>query len=137
VPCKAGRITAVVYANGDVSVCEMHKPLGNLREKPFWEIWNSPAANELRESIARKDCFCTTEVFMWSSITYQPTQLVKAMVGGKVWQKSKSLPAGQRVKYPELPVLAAVAAGEDAGSDEIAADAEPGSEPGLVQLRTK
>ncbi|HEX6135381.1 MAG TPA: radical SAM protein [Longimicrobiales bacterium] len=131
VPCKAGRISAVVYANGDVSVCEMHKPLGNLREKPFWEIWGSPEANALRESIARKDCFCTTEVFMWSSITYQPTQLVKAMVGGKVWQRAKPLPEDQRVQYPPLPVL-------NGGGNGAAADEEPDAVPAgpaLVQLR--
>ena len=41
IPCLAGKLSAVVYANGDVSVCEIHKPLGNLRQKSFWEIWNS------------------------------------------------------------------------------------------------
>jgi hypothetical protein len=36
VPCMAGKISAVVYANGDVGVCEIHKPLGNLRKRrPF------------------------------------------------------------------------------------------------------
>jgi len=89
IPCRAGRISAVVYANGDVSVCEIHKPLGNLREKSFWEIWYSDAAQRLRESITRKDCYCTTEVFLWSSIVYQPARLAQAMIGGKVWQTPK------------------------------------------------
>jgi len=40
VPCKAGVLSAVVYSNGDVSVCELHEPLGNLRQQSFWEIWN-------------------------------------------------------------------------------------------------
>src|SRR5205823_3396245 len=31
VPCRAGRLTAVVYSNGDVSLCETHRPIGNLR----------------------------------------------------------------------------------------------------------
>ncbi|HUR29591.1 MAG TPA: radical SAM protein, partial [Planctomycetota bacterium] len=30
VPCRAGVLSAVVYSNGDVSVCELHEPLGNL-----------------------------------------------------------------------------------------------------------
>jgi sulfatase maturation enzyme AslB (radical SAM superfamily) len=98
IPCRAGRISAVVYANGDVSVCELHKPLGNLRQKSFSEIWNSEDAMNLRQSIARKDCYCTTEVFMWSSIVYQPMRLMQAMIGGKVWQKPKPLPAGEKVK---------------------------------------
>jgi MoaA/NifB/PqqE/SkfB family radical SAM enzyme len=92
VPCAAGRLSAVVYANGDVGVCEMHQPLGNLRQKSFWEIWSSPEAHALRESIAQKSCYCTTEVFMWPSITFQPVQLMRAMVGAKVWRKADPLP---------------------------------------------
>ncbi len=88
IPCRAGVLSAVVYANGDVSVCEIHKPLGNLREKSFWEIWDSEEARRLRESIARKECYCTTEVFMWPSIVFQPVQLGRAMLGAKVWQKN-------------------------------------------------
>jgi MoaA/NifB/PqqE/SkfB family radical SAM enzyme len=103
VPCRAGKLSAVVYANGDVSVCENHKPLGNLRQKPFWEIWSSPEAEALRQSIDRRECYCTTEVFMWSSITYQPKQLVKAMVGGKVWQRAKPLHPSERVPYHFVP----------------------------------
>jgi len=39
VACKAGILSGVVYANGDVSVCETHPPLGNLRRNRFFEIW--------------------------------------------------------------------------------------------------
>jgi len=94
IPCRAGVLSAVVYSNGDVSVCEMHQPLGNLREKSFGEIWESAAANKLRQSIKNKDCFCTTEVFLWSSIIYQPLRLLQSMVGARVWRSphSKSSP---------------------------------------------
>ncbi len=74
VPCRAGMLNAVVYSNGDVSVCETHAPLGNLREKTFWEIWSSPEAQALRKSIAARECYCTNEVFLWPSITYQPVE---------------------------------------------------------------
>jgi MoaA/NifB/PqqE/SkfB family radical SAM enzyme len=102
IPCQAGQISAVVYANGDVGVCEIHKPLGNLRQKRFWDIWRSPEANQLRESIARKECHCTTEVFMWSSIVYQPVQLVRAAAASKAWQKADPLPASEREPLPEV-----------------------------------
>jgi len=102
IPCQAGQISAVVYANGDVGVCEIHKPIGNLRQKNFWEIWTSPEAKALRESIRRKECYCTTEVFMWSSIVYQPVQLVRAMKAGKVWQRAKPLEPGEREPMPEM-----------------------------------
>jgi MoaA/NifB/PqqE/SkfB family radical SAM enzyme len=97
VPCRAGVLNAVVYSNGDVSVCENHPPLGNLREKSFWEIWRSAEAQNLRRSIAAKECYCTNEVFLWPSITYQPHQLLRAMFGAKVWQPIRPLDAGEKV----------------------------------------
>jgi MoaA/NifB/PqqE/SkfB family radical SAM enzyme len=83
VPCKAGVLTGVVYANGDVSVCEQHFPLGNLRDKTFFEIWDSDEANRLRAQIKAKECYCTNEVFLWSSIVFQPVQLTRALVASK------------------------------------------------------
>ena len=85
VPCKAGRLSGVVYANGDVSFCETHEPLGNLRKQSFFEIWDSPKARQLREDVAAKKCFCTNEIFMWTSIAFQPVHLAKALVGARPW----------------------------------------------------
>ena len=47
-----------------------------------------PCANPL----PRKECYCTNEVFLWPSITYQPAQLARAMIGAKVWQGVAPLP---------------------------------------------
>lgn len=85
VPCRAGRMSAVVYANGDVSFCETHAPLGNLRQRTFTDIWTSPEADQLRASIDSRACWCTNEVFLWPSIVFQPPQLVRALIqiGGR------------------------------------------------------
>ena len=91
VPCAAGRLSAVVYANGDVSVCEMHEPIGNLRHQSFPEIWQSDRAKDLRRRIAAKECYCTTEVFLWPSVVYQPASLVKAMAGSRPWRSAEPL----------------------------------------------
>ncbi len=105
VPCTAGRLSMVVYANGDVGACEIHKPIGNLRDKSFWEIWKSEEANHLRGCIKKGECYCTTEVFMWPSIVYQPLPLVQSMLSAKVWQKTKPLNAAEKVDYyPEEQV---------------------------------
>ncbi len=101
IPCRAGVLSAVVYSNGDVSVCEAHKPIGNLRKSSFNEIWYSDEARGLRDSIRARDCHCTNEIFLWSSITFQPVQLVKAMAGAKVWNKPSPLPPGERADYGE------------------------------------
>ena len=117
VPCKAGKISGVVYANGDVGVCEIHKPIGNLRQKTFPEIWHSAEAKALRASIARKECWCTTEVFMWSSIVYQPLPLLEATLKGKVWSKPLPLHPSER-----LPV--SLADGPTPGGEPEPATAE-------------
>ncbi len=97
IPCKAGILTGVVYANGDVSVCEQHFPLGNLREKSFFEIWDSPEAEKLRAQIKAKKCYCTNEMFLWSSIVYQPVQLTRAVVGTKTEQLRAKTTVGSNV----------------------------------------
>lgn len=96
-PCTAGRLSAVVYANGDVSACELQSPIGNLRNNSFTEIWESAQAEKLRRSIAKKECYCTTEVFMWPSIVYQPLSLAQAMLGAKVWQHPQPLDPADKV----------------------------------------
>lgn len=105
VPCKAGVVAGVVYANGDVSVCELHEPLGNLRQASFRELWQSEKARELRASIARKECWCTTEVFMWPSVVFQPASLVRAMVGGRVWRAPSGSGPGSGSRAVPLPVV--------------------------------
>lgn len=86
IPCRAGVLSAVIYSNGDVSVCETHPPLGNLRDRSFREIWYSEQAQALRADIAAKKCHCTNEVFLWPSITFQPLQLARAFVGARAWR---------------------------------------------------
>ncbi|MCK6445610.1 MAG: radical SAM protein [Planctomycetes bacterium] len=97
IPCRAGVLSAVVYSNGDVSVCELHEPLGNLRQQTFWEIWNSEKAAARRKSIACKECWCTTEVFMWPSFTYQPQHMVKTILGAKAWEKPVPLDPSKKI----------------------------------------
>jgi MoaA/NifB/PqqE/SkfB family radical SAM enzyme len=101
VPCTAGNLTGVIYANGDVSVCENHPPLGNLRQKSFFEIWDSEEANALRASIRARRCYCTNEVFLWPSIVFQPFQLTKVMLGVKLQRVTERL----RGPTMSLPVV--------------------------------
>ena len=86
VACTAGVMTGVVYANGDVSLCETHPPIGNLRQHSFRHLWGSPEAQALRQQIAARQCHCTNEVFLWPSIVYQPGELARAMVGSWLWR---------------------------------------------------
>lgn len=99
VPCRAGILSAVIHANGDIALCEQRPPIGNLRRQTFMEIWRSHVAKEVRRSIRCKECYCTNEIFMWPSIVFQPAQLTKSMLGAKVWQKARRLEEGERADY--------------------------------------
>ncbi len=99
VPCRAGILTGVIYANGDVSLCEQHEPIDNLRRKSFNEIWYGEDARKLRASIRAKECHCTNEIFMWPSVIYQPVQLAKAMAGSRPWVKPAPLADEDRVDW--------------------------------------
>ncbi|MCO4771570.1 MAG: radical SAM protein [Deltaproteobacteria bacterium] len=85
VPCRAGVLSGVVYANGDVGLCEQHDPIGNLRQANFSEIWRSPRAQDLRARIANRECWCTNEVFLWPSVTYDPPSMARALLTNRSW----------------------------------------------------
>ena len=53
------------------------------------------------QSISRKECYCTNEIFMWPSIIFQPVELARSLVGAKVWEHAARLAAGERVDYAE------------------------------------
>ncbi len=56
--CFAGSLDAVMYPQGEVSFCEITKPIGNIRDYgySFSRLWYSFAAQNLRPSI--KQCSC-------------------------------------------------------------------------------
>src|ERR1051326_2757266 len=99
VPCRAGVLSVVVHANGDIALCEQRPPIGNLRKQSFMEIWHSDAAEQMRKSIRKNECYCTNEIFMWPSIVFQPAQLAKSMVGARVWERVAPLGDEERVDY--------------------------------------
>jgi hypothetical protein len=86
-----------------------------LRQKSFREIWFSPEADVLRKSVHNKECWCTNEVFLWPSITYQPVQLAKALLNSSAWAKAEAL--------------------NDAEKQQVLARMSPQSAPGLKILQ--
>jgi sulfatase maturation enzyme AslB (radical SAM superfamily) len=111
VPCRAGVLSGVVHANGDVAICETaasHPPLGNLRRRSFRELWNSPAAHAQRHAVRCKQCHCTNEVFLWPSVTFQPRQLGRALLGARAWRRPRPLAEEERAPLAaDAPLLTA------------------------------
>ena len=73
--CAAGSLAGVIYSDGTVTPCEiLERPIGNLRDYDYdlAALWNSPAADEIRDSISRSKCSCTHECFLSVSLLANP-----------------------------------------------------------------
>ena len=64
--CSAGRNICVIDANGDVRLCELLKPVGNLKSADYdlYGILRSPAASGLKKNITDSGCSCTHVCFI-------------------------------------------------------------------------
>jgi len=80
VPCEAGRILAVVDHQGEVRLCELLPPIGNIREKDFVEIWSSQSAKLGRRKIVEKRCHCTHECNVFESLIANPIHLLRHLL---------------------------------------------------------
>ena len=69
VPCAGGTQMGVIYANGDVSSCEMLPVVANIKmHKSFKKAWNSPSRLSQRNDIIQNKCVCTHECFLGPTI---------------------------------------------------------------------
>ncbi len=83
--CHAGVIDGVVYANGDVALCELTEPVGNLHDYDLdiARLWSSPAAEEMRAKI--RSCFCIHGCNLVTGLMFRPEFIRDAVI-----QKAKS-----------------------------------------------
>lgn len=67
---SAGQNVAVLYATGEVAVCEFSKPFGNVRDYglDFMRAWCSPEADAMRR--ATSGCWCTHGCYLSKNIEY-------------------------------------------------------------------
>jgi len=77
VPCYNGRVEAVIYPTGDFAMCELTKPIGNLRDYDLdiAKTWHSEAANQIRGPISK--CYCIHGCSLVTSLGLQPDLLLK------------------------------------------------------------
>lgn len=69
-PCVAGRVIAVIDANGDFRACELRKPIGNLAQFDYnlTDALHSVRMAEEVAGIQRDRCFCTHGCFIGPSL---------------------------------------------------------------------
>jgi MoaA/NifB/PqqE/SkfB family radical SAM enzyme len=67
--CSAGRSILVIYPNGDVSLCELKNPIGNLRDENYdiKRILDNEKALKMLGEISRDRCSCTHICFLNAS----------------------------------------------------------------------
>ena len=73
--CQAGRLAAVLHANGDVYPCELlDRKIGNIADfdYSFPRLWESKKAQESRRFIRDSGCFCTYECFWGVNFLVNP-----------------------------------------------------------------
>jgi MoaA/NifB/PqqE/SkfB family radical SAM enzyme len=73
-PCTAGETAAVIDYNGDVRICELRQPIGNLRDYDcdFGRLWNSHTRAAEVAQMRQDHCDCTHICFIDDSATYSP-----------------------------------------------------------------
>ncbi len=71
-PCTAGQTSIVIDYNGDVRVCELRKPIGNLRKfnMDFKQFWNSIERKMEVRQVEFDQCFCTHICFIYDSMRH-------------------------------------------------------------------
>jgi MoaA/NifB/PqqE/SkfB family radical SAM enzyme len=71
-PCTAGRTSIVIDYNADVRVCELRKPIGNLRKfgMDFRRFWESTERKDEVKRVKVDQCFCTHICFMYDSMRH-------------------------------------------------------------------
>jgi MoaA/NifB/PqqE/SkfB family radical SAM enzyme len=108
-PCTAGQTSIAIDYNGDVRVCELRKPIGNLRKygMDFRKFWNSMERRLEVQRVKVDQCFCTHICFMYDSMRHSkrvmllelPMNYIKYVVGA-FFHPSKpiGLPQSSEVK---------------------------------------
>jgi len=89
-PCTAGQTSIVIDYNADVRVCELRKPIGNLRKygMDFGKFWSSLERKSEIKQVQLDQCFCTHICFMYDSMRHSKRvmlwELPKTFIGERL-----------------------------------------------------
>jgi len=79
VECLAGKYDAVIWPDGQVSMCEFAKPFANLKDYDFnfYKLWTSSKADKIRQKI--KSCFCTHTCNLLNAMQFDKKVLLEVL----------------------------------------------------------
>jgi len=80
--CSAGYLEGVLYAEGDVALCELSRPVGNVRDRghDFLAVWRSPEAHAMRRRLRR--CSCTHGCNLTTMLRLDPQIFLSELAKG-------------------------------------------------------
>ena len=92
-PCTAGQTSVVIDYNGDVRVCELRKPIGNLRRygMNFNEFWGSLERKIEVRQVELDQCFCTHICFMYDSMRHSKRVMLWELPSTYVTQRLRRI----------------------------------------------
>lgn len=79
--CYAGKVHCVMDNNGDIRLCELLPPVGNIRKNSFQQVWHSDIADKQRAVINKKGCTCTHLCFQNTNFMFNPKNWPKIVLG--------------------------------------------------------
>lgn len=81
VPCVADRITLVLGASGEASLCEMLEPFGSFRDfdYDFDALRGCERSRQARRDVAAKKCYCYHPCYQIINVLFRPTGVVRAL----------------------------------------------------------
>ena len=84
-PCEAGHTSFMIDPRGEVYPCNiLNLPVGNVREKPFLEIWHSPKMEEARAVVRRCNQPCWMVCTARASMRRDKKQVLAWVAANKV-----------------------------------------------------
>lgn len=112
--CTAGQTSLVIDYNGDVRVCELRKPIGNLRKcgMDFQRFWNSIERKMEVRQVELDQCFCTHICFIYDSMRHSkrvmlwelPTLHLKRIIRGLLGREPSNTRADAKESQEPLPL---------------------------------
>jgi len=76
IPCLAGQSHMVIWGDGNISSCEMLPSFGNIKDKKISNLINSPEHKEQIRGIKNKECHCTHNCALITSISFNSKKWV-------------------------------------------------------------
>lgn len=92
VPCQSLRSTCFVSPEGDLYPCHVwDRPLGNVLDRPFAELWNAEETAVARGEVERLDCGgCFTPCEAYPALAGSPIAAASSTVRGVVRQLARA-----------------------------------------------